>query len=223
MLTRHAFNLAENYRCPVFVVSNKEIGMTRESIDLDAIDAPVPVQRTPSPDPKRFQPFAVRADNTVPDFLPIGGQTLVRQTSSTHGTDGYITTDPEEISRVLERMAVKLSGAVEKFSLYEIDLQDDTDILIITYGVTARAAQVALEALRRSGQRVSLLILKTLWPVPDRLIRDTAKDMDRVIVVEMNMGQYVREIDRLLQKPIVEFVGRMDGTLISPDDIREAV
>jgi len=120
-------------------------------------------------------------------------------------------------------MAVKLSGAVEKFSLYEINLQDDADILIITYGVTARAAQVALEALRRSGQRVSLLILKTLWPVPDRLIRDTAKDMDRVIVVEMNMGQYVREIDRLLQKPIVEFVGRMDGTLISPDDIREAV
>jgi len=57
VLTRHAFNLAENYRCPVFVASNKEIGMTRESIDLDAIDAPVPVQRTPSPNPNGFSPL----------------------------------------------------------------------------------------------------------------------------------------------------------------------
>jgi len=222
-LTRYAFNLSETYRCPVFVASNKEIGMTRESIDLDTVHNLAPLERTLSPDPEQFQPFAVREENTVPDFLPIGGPTPVRQTSSTHGTDGYITTDPTEISRTLDRMARKLSHAVVDFSLHEFDPQDDADILIITYGVTARAAKVALDELRSFGKRVSLLVLKTLWPVPSRLIRDTAKNVDRVIVVEMNLGQYVREIERLLPQQIIEFVGRMDGTLISPDDIREAV
>jgi len=223
LLTREAFNLSETYRCPVFVASNKEIGMTRESIDLASVAPSRTVERSVSPEPDRFQPFAVRTDQTVPDFLPIGGPTVVRQTSSTHGTDGYITTDPGEISRILDRMTRKLTDAVGSFSLYEIDSQDAADILMITYGVTARAARAALYDLRASGRRASLLVLKTLWPVPRRLILETAENVKRVIIVEMNTGQYVREIERLLPRHTIDFVGRMDGTLISPDDIREAV
>ncbi|CAB5089626.1 2-oxoglutarate/2-oxoacid ferredoxin oxidoreductase, alpha subunit (EC [Olavius algarvensis associated proteobacterium Delta 3] len=223
MLTREAFNLSETYRCPVFVASNKEIGMTRESIDVETVPSSRPLKRTASPDPDRFQPFAVRDDRTVPDFLPIGGPRVVRQTSSTHGTDGYITTDPGEISRILDRMTRKVAGAVGNFSLHEVDAQDDAGILIITYGITARAARVALDDLRTAGERVSLLVLKTLWPVPGRLIRKTAENIERVIVAEMNNGQYVREIERLLPQHTIDFVGRMDGTLISPEDIRETV
>jgi len=223
LLTREAFNLSETYRCPVFVASNKEIGMTRESIDLETVVPSGNIARTGSPAPDQFQPFAVRADQTVPDFLPIGGPTVVRQTSSTHGPDGYITTDPGEISQILDRMTRKLTGAVGNFSLHEMDTQQNAEILVIAYGVTARAARAALYDLRASGRRVSLLVLKTLWPVPDRLILDAAENVARIVVVEMNMGQYVREIERLLPRHTIDFVGRMDGTLISPDDIRKAV
>ena len=223
LLTREAFNLSETYRCPVFVASNKEIGMTRESIDLETVAPSGNLERTGSPAPDQFQPFAVRADQMVPDFLPIGGSTVVRQTSSTHGPDGYITTDPVEIAQILDRMTHKLTDAVGDFSLHDMDSQEDADILIIAYGVTARAARAALSDLRASGQRVSLLVLKTLWPVPKQLILDTAEKINRVIVIEMNTGQYVREIQRLLPRHTIDFVGRMDGTLISPGDIREAV
>jgi 2-oxoglutarate ferredoxin oxidoreductase subunit alpha len=94
---------------------------------------------------------------------------------------------------------------------------------VVVYGVTARAARVAVAASRAAGQPVSLLTPKTLWPVPERLIVDTAATYDRVVVVEMNMGQYVREIRRLLPGKQVDFLGQMNGDLIKPEQIREVI
>ncbi|MEJ2475641.1 MAG: hypothetical protein P8Y74_17400 [Desulfobacterales bacterium] len=74
-----------------------------------------------------------------------------------------------------------------------------------------------------SGRPVSLLILKTLWPVPETLIREKAEHVQRVVVAEMNLGQYVREIQRVLPDKTVDFLGRMDGRLISPQQIMETI
>ena len=67
--------------------------MTRETIDLDALELPSLSERKIAPENESFLPFAVKDGQQVPDFLGIGGERLVRQTSSTHGADGYITTD----------------------------------------------------------------------------------------------------------------------------------
>ena len=95
LLTIAAFNLAETYRCPVFLASNKEIGQTRESFDLDECQIPEIAGRSYCTEPHSFLPFRAASESLVPDFLPIGGDIPVRQTSSTHGPDGYITTDTE--------------------------------------------------------------------------------------------------------------------------------
>ena len=95
--------------------------------------------------------------------------------------------------------------------------------MIIAYGVTARAAKSVFKALTGAGKPVHLLILKTLWPVPENVIRKAVENVKRVVVVEMNLGQYVREIERILGDKTVDFCGQMDGGLISPDKIREAV
>ena len=95
--------------------------------------------------------------------------------------------------------------------------------MIIAYGVTARAAKSVFKELTVAGKPVHLLILKTLWPVPENVIRKAAENVKRIVVVEMNLGQYVREIERILGDKKVDFCGQMDGGLISPDKIREAV
>ena len=101
-LTIHAFHLSEQLRCPVFIASNKEVALTRENVDLEAIPRPVVRdRRAPSPG-RSFLPFEADPDSGVPFFLPMGGKVQVRQTSSTHGPDGYITTDPQEIASCLE-------------------------------------------------------------------------------------------------------------------------
>jgi 2-oxoglutarate ferredoxin oxidoreductase subunit alpha len=223
VLTRQAFNLAEEYRCPVFIASNKEIGLTRESIDLDAADAPEIKDRAAPPPGMPFLPFEVPPGRHVPFFLPIGDNRLVRQTSSTHGPDGYITTDPDEIANIQKRLKSKLLASVSRFSFYEAYPEKDADTLLLAYGVTARAALEVYQEQKKRGRPVSLLILKTLWPVPSDLIRTHAAQAGRVIVVEMNLGQYVREIERILPDKKVDFWGRMDGRLITPRQILEVV
>jgi 2-oxoglutarate ferredoxin oxidoreductase subunit alpha len=221
-LTVQAFNLAEQYRCPVFLASNKEIAMTRASVDPGRLKASVVFNRAAPKPGGEFLPFQANTGERVPAFLPIGGGTLVRQTSSTHGPDGYITTDPAEITRQLARMQAKITAAADQLAMVEY-YPAAADSLIVSYGVTSRAARAAARELRASGTPVSLLVLKTLWPVPEGAIRQAAINARRVLVVEMNQGQYVREVERVLPGKTVQFCGRMDGRLIAPETIREAI
>ncbi len=221
-LTMDAFNLAEEFRCPVFVASNKEIAMTRESLDLDHIEKPEVIDRAVYSSGDGFLPFKVYKDQVVPDFLPIGDKSLVRQTSSTHGPDGYITTSPDVISASQTRLMNKLNSTVNRYSFHETSIED-SDTMILTYGVTARAAREAGETMKKEGKPVSLMVLKTLWPVPEELIKEKTKNTERVLVVEMNMGQYVNEIKRILPDKRIGFLGQMDGRLITPQRIMEEI
>jgi 2-oxoglutarate ferredoxin oxidoreductase subunit alpha len=221
-LTVRAFNLAETYRCPVFVASNKEIGMTRESVDLQALEKPALVARTAPPDRAHFQPFQISNGQTVPYFLPIGDSVPVRQTSSTHGADGYITTDAEEIGSFQRRLQDKLQSSIGHYSYHEF-IDENARTLLITYGVTARAAKAACRLAKQQGNPVSLLILKTLWPLPEDIIRRSARQAERIVVIEMNLGQYVNEIRRVLPDNQIDFFGQMDGRLITPPQILEVV
>lgn len=221
-LTMQAFNLAETYRCPVFVASNKEIGMTRESIDLATVERPTVIDRAMATDREHFLPFEIYNGQSVPYFLPIGDSIPVRQTSSTHGVDGYITTDASEIHSFQQRLHDKLQTTVDKYSYHEIENRH-APTLLIAYGVTARAAKTAVRYCDRQGMPVSLLVLKTLWPVPEGLIRRTARDARRVVVIEMNLGQYANEIRRILPDKTIDFYGLMDGRLITPRQIEEVI
>lgn len=221
LLAIHAFNYAEEFRCPVFIASNKEVGMTKESFDLESASVPPIVER------KMYQgdsylPFAAQPEE-APPFLPIGGTTLVRQTSSTHGPDGYITNDPEIIAGSQERLRRKILSAVRRITLFEEDIQADTETLIISYGVTARAVGDAAKILEGTGRPVSTLTLKSLWPVPEELLQEKAASFQRIVVIEMNLGQYVHEIRRVLGDKRVEFFGQMNGVLITPSQIVEVV
>ncbi|MCG8632976.1 MAG: pyruvate flavodoxin/ferredoxin oxidoreductase [Desulfobacterales bacterium] len=220
-LTVHAFNYAEKFRCPVFIASNKEIGMTKESFDLGNTELPDLVERTMY-EGENFIPFAADPDK-APPFLPIGGKTLVRQTSSTHGPDGYITIDPNTIAENQERLRNKIHSCRDEISLYEENLVPDTDTLVISYGITSRAVEDAARTLAEKGKPVSTLSLKTVWPVPEKVLTDAAERFSRIVVIEMNLGQYVNEIRRVLAGKKIDFYGQMNGVLIPPEKIMEAI
>jgi 2-oxoglutarate/2-oxoacid ferredoxin oxidoreductase subunit alpha len=223
ILTRHAFNLAETYRCPVFIAVNKEISMTKETVDLDQLAFPENVDRQPADRDKPFVPFEGCGESMAPSFVPIGGDRLMRVTSSTHGPDAYITVDPEMIGRMQDRLYKKINDAVDRFTFFDELPVEGADTLVIAYGVTSRAARVAVEACTKSGRPASLLVLKTLWPVPEALIRHKIEPYRRIVVVEMNLGQYVNEIERLSPGKEVRFFGRMNGELLKPSQIQEVI
>ncbi|MEA2061239.1 MAG: transketolase C-terminal domain-containing protein [Thermodesulfobacteriota bacterium] len=221
LLAVYAFNYAEKFRCPVFIASNKEIGMTKQSIDLEDIQLPPLVERTLYQG-DCYLPF--QADrNAAPPFLPIGGETLVRQTSSTHGPDGYITTDPDIISETQERLRDKIQTAENHIALFEETVKPGTDTLVISYGVTANAVDDAAAMLEQQGKPVSTLTLKTLWPVSETLLREKTARFHRIVVIEMNLGQYVSEIRKVAAHDNIVFYGQMNGVLIPPEKIMEVI
>lgn len=105
----------------------------------------------------------------------------------------------------------------------DADMQPSADTLIVAYGATAATAQAGMEQARVAGKAVTLLIIRSLWPVPKGAIRSAVRDAQRVLVVELNFGQYRREIERMLGPHGPEVIGihRMDGEMVEPSEIAE--
>jgi len=131
--------------------------------------------------------------------------------------------NPEIIAKNQTRLRDKLESALGSFTFYEEHNQQDAQALVITYGISSRAAVAAAKRLSRSGTPVSVLTLKTLWPIPEELIKKKAAAYSKVFAVEMNLGQYVHEIKRILSNQSVLFLGQMDGNLITPSQIEEFI
>lgn len=218
-LTYRAFMLSEKYRTPVFVLSNKEVSMTSEVVDLDAITLPPMVERR-RPAEGRYAPHAFDKITEVPALSDIGGEHVTRFTTSSHNKEGNLTADPAIIQEMIDHYAQKIEAASDELAFYRHDPQEGADTLVISYGVTSRAARVAVARARHKGRKVSLLVLQTLFPVPERILREAMAGARQIVVPEMNMGQYINEIERLA--PVgarVIGVNRMDTTLIAPDEI----
>jgi 2-oxoglutarate ferredoxin oxidoreductase subunit alpha len=222
-LTYLAFNFAEKYRTPVFLLSNKEIGMTKESVDLEAIELPPLIERKRVPPGQdRYLPHFFDGPEEVPAISDFGGAYVARYTTSTHDKSGFLTTKPEVIQEMVDHYAAKIENAVDDIALVKEDVEEGADTLVISYGIVSRSAAVAIRAARSRGRKVSSLVLQTLWPVPERRIGAAMAGVKKIVVPEMNMGQYRVEIERLAP-PEVDVVGvcKMDTTLVSPSEILE--
>lgn len=222
-LTYRAFNLAEQYRSPVFVLASKEIGVTKESVDLDAIELPPLVERRRVAPNEMYVPHSFAGPRDVPALSDFGGPHIARYTTSTHDKAAQLTTKPAAIQEMIDHYHAKIDEAADDMALVKEDFQAGADTLIISYGITSRSAAVAVRQARQRGKKVSSLVLQTLWPVPVRAITSALTGIKNVIVPEMNMGQYRLEIERLAPKDVqVIGVNKMDTTLISPREIERA-
>lgn len=222
-LTVAAFNFAERYRTPVFIASQKEVAMTREVFDYERAkaEAPPAFPRPVAAVDCIYEPYACPAPDEVPPMSPIGGPHLVRYTTSTHDQRAYLTGDPETIGAMVEHYRRKIEFHAEEMGLYEEDLQPGAETLILAYGVAARSARAALKKARADGKQVSLLVLKTIFPVQEKAILRALQGVSRVIVPEMNLGQYVEEIRCLAAGREIISVNKMNTTLVTPTEILE--
>ena len=233
LLTIHAFNISESLRIPVFLMSNKELGQMRERVDLDSLEKPNLLERKRIDDDNDnddddddvgdFVPHLFDRAGDVPPMSDIGGRHTVRYTTSMHYKDGFITKRPEEIAEMMEHFTEKITRRKKELELVERDLEEGAHTLIISYGMTARSAREAVSALRVKGKKISHLVIHSIWPVPEAAIIEAAGNCKKVIVPEMNLGQYVLEIERLLSgiDRAMEIVpiNKMDTTLITPTEI----
>lgn len=214
-LTRRAFDLAERFRCPVFLLTDKELNMTTTTVEVDRYEKPEVRARAvlpPAEHPYRFVPAA-----DVPPLAQYGGPGPVRFTGSTHDERALITKAPAKVAQLNEHLRAKIEDHADEIELVVQDLQPGATTLLISYGITAGAMREAVARVRAAGRAVSALTLLSLWPVPERAIREALVGINRVVVAELNHGQYCREIERLAEGLEVMGLNRVDGELIAPE------
>lgn len=210
-LTKRAFQLAKRFRCPIFLATDKETVMTTESVSAEAMITPPDWPEVP--DEPVGQPLdAYRKNGPIHHY-----------TGSSHTEEGHITKDPEIMAQHNDHLRAKIEDRVDEISLVKADLQAGADTLIISYGISARSMEAAVIKIRENGGKISALTVYSLWPIPENKIREAFKGIKRIVIPEMNHGQYRREIERLAP-PDMEVIGvnRVDSLLISPEEIREA-
>jgi 2-oxoglutarate ferredoxin oxidoreductase subunit alpha len=208
-LTIRAFELAARFRLPVFILTDKETGLTKATVDTTTW------QHAGGPS----SPPSIN-DIELPHLNLFEGPNLVRLTTSSHTTDGYLTKDADAICVHNQHLIDKISQYIHHITLVDYNPQPGADTLIISYGITASAVRQAVHDHRTAGKLISSLVIYTLWPVPELEIRNALDCASRVIIPELNWGLYRREIERFA-RPDQQLVSinHNDGSLISPLEI----
>ena len=125
------------------------------------------------------------------------------------------------MARLNEHLIAKIEDHRDELELVDADLDPGATTLVLSYGVTAGAARAAVQQSRDEGTPMSFLVVHSLWPIPETALGEALEGIDRVIVPELNMGLYRREIERIAGDREVIGVNRIDGELITaPRDRR---
>lgn len=223
-LTIEAFNLAEKFRVPVFLMTDKVIGHLREDVDLEALKKIPVVNRRVARSDEKYVPYRAESLTDVPPMSPYGGVHLLRASSTTHDQNGVPTSDPEKITFKNARLYHKIQDRSDEICRWESDLIPQADRLVISFGISARSGQQAVVEARSGGMKVNFLKLLTLWPFPEKAVREAATGVKKVIVPELNWGQVALEVERVLGSTVeIVKVNKTDGAIIQPNTIVKAL
>ena len=223
-LVRRAFEWSERLRTPVVLLSDKEVGMTLETVDLTGLDEAPVADRQPFPlSDGRFAPYFRSCLEEPPDFAPVGGDVRVVATGSAHDYEGRLRKNSPEVVDVLAGLQRKIEAHADELAVVRPDLQVGARTLVVSYGVSARAALQACRDARERGACVSFLQLETLFPVPVRAIAEALGACERVVVVEENLtGLYAGVLEPYLDGRRLVRVNAL-GAMIPPARIEEAI
>jgi len=218
-LTIRAFNLAERFRVPVIILSDAIIGHLWETINIKEELIIFTREKMPG-----MPPFDTVEEDGVPPMPCFGeGENLIIS-GSTHDGFGFKKVNDGEVNqRLVYRLSKKILNKVDEICDLDAHFTDDADVIIISYGIVARSALKATNELRNNGKKVGLLRLKTIWPFPDKKILELGEQCKKFLVPEMNLGQVLREVERIIHWGRIEAVNQVNGEPILPKKIISAI
>ncbi len=221
-ITVEAFNLSETYRTPVILLLDEVIAHMREKLVIPEKGEIPLVERlwTSVKEGTDYHPYLPREDGRLP-MSDFGGVHRYNVTGLVHDMWGFPSEDPRIAYGLMRHLVDKIEGHVKEMTHVKEYYLDDADVVLISYGSSARSALHLVENRRARGERLGLLELQTLWPFPAEAVRKSCERAEYVIVVEMNMGQVTEEVRKVVHDHETVFLAnRIDGTFISPTDIR---
>jgi 2-oxoglutarate ferredoxin oxidoreductase subunit alpha len=211
--TINAFNLAERYRVPAILLSEQAIGHLWERVEVRE-KVTIFCRRKE----KGAAPFGA-GDDGVPPMPAFGEGEKLLVTGSTHTEYGLRkVADPLIQAKLTAWLHDKIMNKREEIIEYEDYYTEDADVIVVSYGFTARSSLFAVKKLRQEGKMVGMIRLKTIWPFPDSLIRNIGTRVKKIFVPEMNRGQIAGEIMKYTCGDVIPY-NQTNGEIIHPNTI----
>jgi len=186
-LTITAFNLSEKYMVPVVILGDETLAHIRESITIPEPDSfEIINRRTDAVPQEEYLPYKVD-DTCIPVLPPLGGGYRYNISGMIHGDKGVPNLAPDVIDSCITRINNKLKKYYGDIVMVEKIEKKGSKIAILAYGSTARPVKSAIEMAKKNGIKVDFLRPITIWPFPEREVKEMASKVDKILVPEMNI------------------------------------
>jgi 2-oxoglutarate ferredoxin oxidoreductase subunit alpha len=215
-----AFNLSEQYRLPVIILADEVVGHMNERV---AIPPPDEIQiinrKKPTMPPEKYQAYRPDSDG-VAAMATFGDGYHMHVTGLTHDQRGYPVMEADTQEEMITRLVQKVRKNSDRIIRYETFSLEDAEVAVVAYGISVRSAKRAVAEARERGIKAGLVKLNTIWPFPEKMIRDLAGKVRALIMPEINYGQMVLELERCAggRCPVL-LVSHAGGTIIRPERI----
>ena len=220
-LTVKAFNLAEIYRVPVYVLSDEIVGHTREKVKIDPNVEVVPRKRPPR---EGYLPYRPGPDGLLPGMPAFNEGYRVLVDGQLHDETGNrVGHDPEASARLVRRLCEKITSRVDELTDVEELFLEDAEVVVVCYGSSARPALEAVYTAREKGMPAGIFRLRVLFPFPARRLAAATRRARVFLVPEMNIGKLVLEVERVARAAQVVSLPKLGGVLHTPEEILEAI
>jgi 2-oxoglutarate ferredoxin oxidoreductase subunit alpha len=222
--TIKAFNLSEKYRVPTLVMMDECVGHMTERVEIPlADDITLTPRRLTSKTPEEYLPYATNGD-LVPEMIIAGEGYKIHTTGLTHDERGYPVMSPEVQHQLVKRLIDKINKNADSIIEIEEEGTEDAEIIVMAYGITARVTQPAIAKAREKGLKVGFIKMITVWPFPEKRVRELARSVKAFVMPEINMGQMVLELERVVAgKAKTLHVPHAGGWVHEPDDIFKVI
>jgi 2-oxoglutarate ferredoxin oxidoreductase subunit alpha len=223
-LTIRAFNLSEEFRVPVMFMMDECVGhMTEKVIIPPASHIELTPRRHTRALPEDYLPYAAGPD-LVPEMAHAGEGYRFHVTGLTHDERGYPAMNPQAQDKLVKRLRDKILHAADRIILLDEDQLGDAEVVVVSYGITARVAERAIQMARERKMKVGRLRLITIWPFPERRIRELASQVKAFVVPEINLGQIALEVERAAAgRARTISVPHAGGSVHQPEEILAAI
>lgn len=192
-----AFNLTETWRVPVFLMMDEVVGHMTERVDIPPAEAIEVVERKwTKKRPGEYKAYATTPEDLVPEMIKAGDGYRVHVTGLTHDERGYPNLTPATQDQLVKRLVNKIRLNADQIMDIREEQTGDADVVVVSFGITSRVAQAAIDTARERGVRVGSARLVIAWPFPARRMRELARTAKAFVVPELNMGQIALEVER---------------------------
>ena len=225
MLAIRAFNLSEKYRTPVIFLMDEIVGHMREGIEIPDPETLEIINRREAGNlgPYKFA-YRVPEGKVSLGLKPFGEGSRYNMTGLMHDYAGFPDNSPEDANELMNRIMDKINDHLDDILDTEEYLLDDAEYAVVCFGGTTRAVRDVVNEARAAGVKVGMWRPKTVWPFPEADLRALKDRLKGILMVEHNYGQMLLEVQRCVEGKIpVEFIGRINGTVIPPSEIRDKI